>query len=90
MFGFIIALLVIGSLATLLTIGDPNNSCLAYYIRFIFLFSGLGALCLSICFTLLITTFGFEEWSGVSFFSGYFMGLVGGAFIGFQRTMHKS
>jgi hypothetical protein len=89
MFGFIIALLVIGALANLLTIGDPNNSRLAFYVRFIFLFSGVGALCLSICFTLLFTILGYEQWSGVGFFSGYFIGLLGGAFLGFQRTVRR-
>ena len=90
MFGFILALIVVGSLASLVAVGDPQHARLAPYIGFTSLFAGIGALCLSFGLSLLLGyVLGSEWWSGLGFFSGYAIGLLGGAVLGFLRALER-
>ena len=88
MFGFILALIVVGGLASLVNVGDPHHARLAPYIGFISLFAGIGALCLSFGVALSLSyILGSERWSGLGFFGGYAVGLFGGAVFGFWRAI---
>jgi hypothetical protein len=87
MFGFILALLVVGGLASLVAIGDPYHARLALYVGFVSLFAGVGALCLSLGFAWLIgIIFHSETVGGVGFFVGYTVGGLGGAGYGLRRA----
>ena len=90
MFGFILALIVAGGLASLVAVGDPHHARLAPYIGFTSLFAGIGALCLSFGLSLSLGyVLGSEWWSGLGFFSGYAVGLLGGAALGFRRAFER-
>jgi hypothetical protein len=87
MFGFIMALLVIGGLASLVAIADPHHAGLALFLGFVFLFAGIGAFCLSFWFAWLIEIiFRSPTVGGVVFFVGYIVGGLGGAAFGLKRA----
>ena len=87
MFGFVLALLVVGALASLVAIGDPHQTRLALYIGFVSLFAGIGALCLSFGLAWLIgIIFRSETVGGMGFFVGYIIGGLGGAAFGLKRA----
>jgi hypothetical protein len=90
MFGFILALLVIGGLASLVAIGDPHHAHLALYIGFVSLFAGVGSLCLAFGLTWLMgIIFRSETVGGIGFFVGYIIGGLGGAAFGLKRACVK-
>ncbi len=90
MFGFILTLLVVGGLASLVAVGDPRHARLAPYIGFTFLFAGIGALSISFGLALSLGfVLGSEWWSGLGFFGGYAVGLVGGAVFGLWRAFER-
>jgi hypothetical protein len=90
MFGFVLALLVIGGLASLVAVGDPHHSRLATFIGFTSFFAGSGALLLSFGLSLSLEyVLGSEWWSGLGFFGGYALGLLGGAAFGFRRAFAR-
>jgi len=86
---FIIALVVIGGLATLVAIGDPHNSSrLTLYFGFTALFAGVGAASLSIIFALIgAKLFDSATVTELGFFGGYVVGGFGGAALGFYRAV---
>ena len=90
MFGFMLALIVVGGLASLVAVGDPHHARLAPYIDFTSLFAGVGALCLSFGLALSLGyILGSEWWSGLGFFGGYATGLLGGAVLGFRHALER-
>ena len=89
MFGFILALLVIGGLATLIAVGDPNHAGLAPYVGFVSLFAGLGALSCSLLLALIGQGIKSETLSGFGFFAGYAVGGLGGAAIGLYSAVQR-
>lgn len=86
---FILALVVIGGLATLVAIGDPHNSSrLTLYVGFTALFAGLGSASLSIILALIgAKLFESETLTSLGFFGGYTVGGFGGAALGFYRAL---
>lgn len=90
MFGFILVLLVIGSLASLVAVGDPHHSRLAAFIGFTFLFAGISTLCFSFGLAFLLGyILGSDWWGGLGFFGGYVVGLLGGGLFGLQRAFER-
>jgi hypothetical protein len=89
MFGFIMALLVIGGLGTLVAVGDPNNARLAPYIGFVSLFAGLGALSCSLLLALIGAGLQSETVAGFGIFVGYALGGLGGAVIGLYTAVQR-
>lgn len=90
MYGLILALLVVGGLGTIVAVGDPNHARLAPYLGFICLFAGLGALALSIVFTV-VTEVGLhlEYLTGASFFVGYAGGALIGGLLGYRMAARR-
>ncbi|HEX8493696.1 MAG TPA: hypothetical protein VF658_12690 [Pyrinomonadaceae bacterium] len=86
MMGFLFALIVVGSLGSLVAIGDPKHATLAPYIGFVCLFAGLGALCLSWGLVLVSEALHSETLSGLGFFGGYAVGGLGGGVWGFSKA----
>jgi hypothetical protein len=87
MFGFILALLIVGGLASLVAFGDPHHARLALYVGFISLFAGVGALLLSVALARLVgIIFRSETVGGAGFFVGYIIGGLGGAAFGLKRA----
>ena len=90
MFGLILALIVVGGLASLVAVGDPYHARFAPYVGFTSLSAGIGALCLSLGLALSLGyVLGSERWSGPGFFGGYAVGLLGGAVIGFRHALGR-
>ena len=90
MFGFIMMLLVVGSLGTLVAIADPHNARLAPYLGFVALFAAIGAL--SLCALLALigqVLIRSDSAVGLGFFAGYALGGFGGAFFGFNRAVRR-
>ena len=85
-----LGLIVIGSLACLVAVGDPqNHSPLTRYLGFIFLFSGLAALILSLGLSILLDeVFGWRNLAGIVFLVGYLLGGAGGAILGFVHAFN--
>ena len=90
MFGFILALLVVGGLGTLVAIGDPQNARLAPYIGFVTLFAGIGALLLSLVLLFIgEQVLQSEVVSSLGFLAGYVLGGLGGAALGLYRAIRR-
>lgn len=89
MMGFLFALIIVGSLSSLIAIGDPQHATIAPYIGFICLFAGLGALCLSSGFYTLGEVVRSDKLAGLGFFAGYALGGLGGAMLGFSKARRR-
>lgn len=88
MMGFVFMLIVVGGLASLVAAADGRHARLAVYVGPVFLFSGLAALFLSMglaVFSELVL--GLRALSGLGFFGGYCVGLIGGAALGLRRAV---
>jgi hypothetical protein len=91
MFFFVFALIVVGALASLVSAADPSHAHIANYIGPVFLFSGLGALCLAFILGLLFEAIAKADWAGdLGFLSGYVLGLLAGAILGLRRALTRS
>ena len=89
MLGFLSVLIVVGSLATLVAVGDPRHARIAPYLGFVFLFAGLGALLLSGSLALLGELLGSDSVAGIGFLAGYALGGLGGAVLGLTRAINR-
>ena len=90
MFGFIVALLVVGGLGTLVAVGDPQKARLAPYIGFVSLFAGIGALLLSLILLFIgQKVLQSEAVSGLGFLGGYILGGLGGGSFGLYRARER-
>ncbi len=87
MFGLLSVLIVVGGLACLVAVGDPNHARLAPYIGFVCLFAGLGAALCAVALGLIGEVLRSEVLSGLGFLTGYVFGGLGGALFGFKRAM---
>lgn len=88
MFGFILALIVTGGLASLVAVGDPRHARRALFIGFVALFAGLGALLLSLGLAWLLGAIMHSDAAaGVGFLGGYVLGGIGGAAFGLKRAL---
>jgi hypothetical protein len=88
MMGFVLALIVIGGLASLVAAADAKHAVLATYFDPISLFAGLGALVLSLGLAVICEQVApLSVLSGSSFFGGYAAGGTGGAALGFRRAV---
>ena len=90
MFGLLLVLIVVGGLASLVAVGDPNHARLAPYIGFVCLFAGLGAVAFSALLALIggvvLQSQGLSE---LGFFVGYIFGGLGGAVVGLKRAVKR-
>ena len=93
MFGLIIVLIVVGALASLVAIADPQHASLAPYLGFTSLLAGTGALLLSLVLSgignVVDTSTGSQVLSGLGFFFGYAIGGVGGAVAGLTLASRR-
>ncbi len=89
MFGFASLLLVVGGLATLVAVGDPQHARIAPYLGFIFLFAGLGALLLCVGLALPGAVLRSERLTGLGFFAGYAIGGVAGGVLGLTTAIKR-
>jgi hypothetical protein len=90
MYGFLLALIFIGGLASLVAVGDPRYARRASFIGFVSLFAGLGALVLSLGLAWLLgAVFRSESMTGVGFLMGYVCGGLGGAAFGLRRAQRR-
>jgi len=90
MYGLILALLVVGGLGTIVAVGDPTHARLAPYLGFVCLFAGLGALALSLVFTVVAEVgLHLEYLTGASFFVGYVGGALIGGLLGYRMAARK-
>ena len=72
-------LLVVGGLASLIAVGDPNSSSITRYIGFVALFAGLGALSFSVVPALIAgLIFDFQTFAEIGLVVGYVLGGLGG------------
>jgi hypothetical protein len=94
MFGLIFALLIVGTLACLVAVGDSHHTRLASFIAFTSLFAGAGAFTLAMGLggigERLDSHFDTMRFGGLGFFSGYVVGGVGGALWGLKRAAQRS
>jgi hypothetical protein len=90
MAGLPLGLIIIGGLACLVAVGDPqNHSPLTRYLGFIFLFSGLAAFSFSFGLSILLDeVFGWRNLASIGFLAGYVLGGVGGAILGFVHAFN--
>ncbi len=90
MFGFLLALIVVGGLASLVAVGDPRHARWAPFIGFVALFAGIGALFLSLGLAWLLgAIFRSETVAGVGLLGGYVVGGLGGAALGLKRALMR-
>ena len=90
MFGFLLALIVVGGLASLVAVGDPRHARWAPFIGFVGLFAGLGALFLSLSLAWLLgAIFRSETVAGVGLLGGYVVGGLGGAALGLEPALRR-
>jgi hypothetical protein len=90
MFGLLLVLIVVGGLACLVAIGDPNHVRLAPYLGFVCLFAGLGAaLCSAVLGLIGEVILQSEVLSGLGFLTGYVFGGLSGALFGFKRAIKR-
>jgi hypothetical protein len=91
MYGLILALLVVGGLATIVAVGDPNHVRLAPYLGFICLFAGLGALVFSFIFTIVgDIALHSEALTAAFFFAGYAGGAAIGGLFGYWMAARRT
>jgi hypothetical protein len=89
MVGFVLMLVVVGGLASLVAAADGRYVRLAIYIGPIFLFAGLAALLLSMGLAVFCEqVLGLRALSGLGFFGGYGVGIIGGAALGLRRAVN--
>jgi hypothetical protein len=87
MMGFAFMLIVVGGLASLVAAADGRYARLAVYVGTISLFAGLAAVLLSMGLVVFCEQVaGLRELSGLGFFGGYGVGIIGGAALGLQRA----
>ena len=85
--GFTFMLIVVGGLASLVAAADRRRASLAVYAGPVLLFAGLAALLLSLGLALFCEQFpGLRGLSGLGFFGGYGVGIIGGAAWGLRRA----
>lgn len=90
MFGFVMALIVVGGLASLVAVGDPRYARPAPFVGFAALFAGLGALSLSLGLAWLAgALFRFESAAFAGLLVGYIAGGLGGAAFGLKRAFGR-
>ncbi len=88
MIGFVFMLIVVGGLASLVAVADGRYARLAVYLGPVFFFSGLAALFLSMGLAVFSEQIlGLRALSGLGFFGGYSVGLIGGAALGLRRAV---
>jgi hypothetical protein len=89
MMGFAFMLIVIGGLARLLAAADGRHARLAVYLGPASLFAGLAASLLSMGLAVCCErVLGLRALSGLGFFGGYSVGLIGGAALGLRRAVN--
>ncbi len=88
MMGFVFMLMVVGGLASLVAAADGRYARLAVYVGPTSLFAGLAALFLSVGLAVFCEqVLGSRLLSGLGFFGGYSVGILGGAGLGFRRAV---
>ena len=92
MIGFTFMLMMAGVVACLFSQGDGKLADLVSHIGLAFLFTGLGAFGLSMALAVLGgSIFGWHgAASGLGFFSGYTVGGLSGAIIGWKKASHQT
>ena len=89
MMGFVFMLIVVGGLASLVAAADGRHARLAVYVGPISLFAGLAALLLSAGLSVFCEqVLGLRALTGLGFFGGYGVGLIGGAALGLRRAFN--
>jgi cytosine/uracil/thiamine/allantoin permease len=87
MFGLLLVLIVVGSLATLVAGADPDHARLAPYIGFVCLLAGVGAVVMSALLGLVGgVLFQSQTLSELGFFLGYMIGGLSGGLLGLKRA----
>lgn len=89
MLGFVFMLIVVGGLASLVAAADGKHARLAVYAGPVFFFAGLAALLLSSGLSVFCEqVLDLRELTGLGFFVGYGVGLIGGAALGLRRAFN--
>jgi hypothetical protein len=90
MFGLFLVLIVVGGLASLVAVGNPNHAGLAAYIGFVCLFGGLGAGVFSaVLMSIGGVVFQSHDLGALGFFAGYILGGLSGALFGLKRAIKR-
>jgi hypothetical protein len=94
MIGFLFALLIVGALASLVAVNDPDHARLTPFIGFTSLFAGTAAFILAMGLggigERLDVHFNTTVFGGLGFFGGYAVGGLGGALLGFKKAVRRS
>ena len=89
MMGFVFMLIVVGGLASLVAAADGRHARLAVYVGPVSLFAGLAALLLSMGLPVFCEqVLGWRALTGLAFFGGYGVGMIGGAALGLRRAVN--